>query len=127
MARLKATHGMSLDSTGVKFNTILMLAQKTDLTNAEVAVLEHFVHSNASVLNNTVYIGDQIVHPVRKNNKSYYKKANGTFAERSPGSGRPTKAPKPARPPKPEPQYTITPQSELAKRPRGRPPKRNQT
>lgn len=87
MARLKATHGIALDSTGVKFNTIMMLSQKTDLTTAEIAVLEHFVHSNNTVLKNTVYIGDQIIHPVSSNSTVYYKTQTGNYAERAPGTG----------------------------------------
>lgn len=87
MARLKATHGIALDSTGVKFNTIMMLSQKPDLTSAEIAVLEHFVHSNNTVLKNTVYMGDQIIHPVSSNSTVYYKKVDGTYAERAPGTG----------------------------------------
>ena len=123
MALLKATHGLSLDSVGVKFNTVLSIAQKTQpLSDAEVAILEHFVHSNSSVLNNTVYIDDQIIHPVSKNHKTYYKKAStGVFTERNPGSGQHMKAKAVKR--RPIPDYEITPQSELAKRPRGRPRK----
>lgn len=123
MALLKATHGLSLDTTGVKFNSIVTIAQKTTpLSNAEVAMLEHFVHSNNTVLNNTVYIGDQIIHPVSRDHKTYYKKAStGEFTERAPGSGLHMKVK--AAKKRPEPDYTITPQSELAKRPRGRPRK----
>jgi hypothetical protein len=88
MALLKATHGTALDSTGIRFNTIITLAQKeTALTANEVAILEHFVHSNNTVLNNTVYINDQIIHPVSHSHKTYYKRVNGQFAERKPGSG----------------------------------------
>ena len=130
MALLKATQGLSIDTTGVKFNTVLSIAQKTQpLTHMEVAILEHFVHSNTSTLNNTVYMADQIIHPVTSNVRTYYKKVStGKFTERSeraPGSGlhmREKAAKKRA-----TPDYTITPQSELAKRPRGRPPKNRQT
>ena len=123
MALLKATQGLSIDTTGVKFNSIVTIAQKTEpLTPNEIAMLEHFVHSNSAVLNNTVYIGDQIIHPVSKNHKTYYKKAStGLFTERNPGSGLHMK--EKAAKKRPIPEYTITPQSELAKRPRGRPRK----
>ncbi len=88
MALLKATHGTALDTTGVRFNTVLQLANKVEpLTAKEVAVLEHFVHSNNTVLNNTVYIGDDIIHPVSHSHRSYYKRVNGEFAERKTGSG----------------------------------------
>ncbi len=87
MARLKATHGIALDSTGVKFNTIMMLSQKPTLTTAEVAVLEHFVHSNNTVLKNTVYLGDQIINTTAANATTYYRKPDGSYAERAPGTG----------------------------------------
>lgn len=125
MALLKATHGLSLDSVGVKFNSIVTIAQKTGpLTQAEVAMLEHFVHSNNSVLNNTVYINDQIIHPVSRDHKTYYKKAStGAFTERNPGSGMHMKKKAESRSRRPVPDYEITPQSELVRRPRGRPRK----
>jgi hypothetical protein len=123
MALLKATQGLSIDTTGVKFNTIVTIAQKTQpLTATEIAILEHFVHSNSTVLNNTVYIDDQIIHPVSRNHKTYYKKAStGVFTERAPGSGLHRK--NTAVKKRPIPDYEITPQSELARRPRGRPRK----
>lgn len=123
MALLKATHGLSLDTTGVKFNSIISIAQKTHpLSEAEVAILEHFVHSNATVLNNTVYFDGEIIHPVTRETRTYYRKAStGQFAERAPGTGQHRK--KTAVKKRPVPDYEITPQSELAKRPRGRPRK----
>ncbi len=113
MALLKATHGTALDTTGVRFNTIVNLAQKAaPLTEAEVAVLEHFVHSNNTVLNNTVYIDDQIIHPVSHSHRTYYKRVNGEFAERKTGSGQHMAAKAAANPKQP---YKST------GRPRGRP------
>ena len=123
MALLKATQGLSIDTTGVKFNRIVTIAQKAEhLTPAEIEILEHFVHSNSTVLNNTVYIDDQIIHPVTSNVTTYYKKAStGRFAQRAPGSGLHMKKKTVTK--RAVPDYTITPQSELARRPRGRPRK----
>jgi len=115
MALLKATHGTALDSTAIRFNTIITLAQKTTpLSNAEVAILEHFVHSNNSVLNNTVYIDNEIIHPVSHSHRTYYKRVNGEFAERKPGSGQHMAAKAAANP---KPSYVST------GRPPGRPRK----
>jgi hypothetical protein len=72
MALLKVTYGLTLNSRGVQFNNIIALAQKTEpLTAAEVAVLEHFVHSNNSVLNNTVYFDNEIISPVSHSYETY--------------------------------------------------------
>ena len=97
MARLKATSGNVIDTTGVKFNRVMQLSQKTGLlTEPEIAILEHFVHSNAAVLNNTVYMGNDIVYPVSSSSTSYYRQAHtGKIIERAAGTGplRPVKAP----------------------------------
>lgn len=89
MAMLKATNGMSIDTIGVKFHRVIEIANKeSQLSEPEVAILEHFVHSNATVLKNTVYWQDQIIHPVTHGRQDYYKKAStGRITERATGSG----------------------------------------
>ncbi len=89
MALLKATNGYSVDTMGVKFHRVIEIANKAaQLTEPEVAILEHFVHSNTATLNNTVYYGDSIIHPVTHNKRDYYRQARtGQVLERKPGTG----------------------------------------
>lgn len=73
MALLKATHGKNLNTTAVTHRRILELAQSVHpLSLAQVAMLEHFVHSNAKVLNNTVYYDEDIFHPSTHSKEDYY-------------------------------------------------------
>lgn len=72
-ALLKLTQGKSLQTTAVTHRRILELAQThNSLSLAQVAMLEHFVHSNAKVLNNTVYYGDEIISPSTHSKEDYY-------------------------------------------------------
>lgn len=83
MALLKATQGKSLDTTAVTHRRILELAQSVHpLSLAQVAMLEHFVHSNSKVLNNTVYYDEDIFHPSTHSKEDYYVTATGRWARR---------------------------------------------
>jgi len=83
MALLKATHGKNLNTTAVTHRRILELAQSVHpLSLAQVAMLEHFVHSNAKVLNNTVYYDEDIFHPSTHSKEDYYVTTGGRWARR---------------------------------------------
>ena len=82
-ALLKLTQGKSLQTTAVTHRRILELAQTHNtLSLAQVAMLEHFVHSNAKVLNNTVYYGDEIISPSTHSKEDYYVTTTGRWAKR---------------------------------------------
>ena len=83
MALLKATQGTSIKTTSVTHRRILELAQAFyPLSLAQVAMLEHFVYSNAKVLNNTVYYDEDIFHPSTHSKEDYYVTTTGRWARR---------------------------------------------
>lgn len=72
-AMKKLMVGSKPDRMLVKYHAIHQLAIKPHpLTADDVAQLEHFVHSNAKVLNNTIYHNNTIISPATTQVK-YYK------------------------------------------------------
>jgi hypothetical protein len=63
-AMKKLMKGSKPDRALVKYHVIHQLATKPHpLTHNDVAQLEHFVHSNAKVLDNTIYHNNNIISP----------------------------------------------------------------
>ena len=64
-AMKKLMKGRAPDRALLRYHAIHQLAVKAHpLTAEDVAQLEHFVHSNAKVLDNTIYHSNNIISPV---------------------------------------------------------------
>lgn len=67
-AMKKLVAGPRPDIRLMRYHAIHQLAVKPHpLTAADVQMLEHYVHSNTHVLDNTVYWGNSTISPVTKN------------------------------------------------------------
>lgn len=73
-AYVKLTRGPGNSTRDRLSHAILPLMSKVYLTAAELAVLEHFVHSSRSVLERTVYFNNEILYPVPKDEKRHTAK-----------------------------------------------------
>jgi hypothetical protein len=63
-AMKKLMKGSKPDRMLVRYHVIHQLATKLHpLTDSDVEQLEHFVHSNVKVLNNTIYHNNNIISP----------------------------------------------------------------